>query len=334
MKPPGPALQAARVSGYLARTLRPAPPGFVFIEPTNRCNLSYPMCSRDPVKRPAGFMDMGAFDSIAEQLIAIRPPLVTLHLAGEPMLHPGLFDMVKRFSSAGIDTTFSTNGTLLAGTDPDVVFESGLTSMRFDFTPDRQRFEEIRRGASWESVRDGMAGLLAARRARGLCRPVIVLNDLGNGDCNRRTPREDWTGLFDGCVPDVIEPFQAHEWAGSFPENPHEDCPFELPARTGRPKACSLLWFSTVIAWDGRVLPCCRDLNAEHPLGAVSHTHTHTHKLLCRRSGVAGRIVRSGACTARDGSARSRFAAPAPGPGRRRVFSAAQSGSCAWLSAG
>ena len=232
---------------------------------------------------------------------------------------------MKRFSSAGIDTTFSTNGTLLGGTDPGVIFESGLTSMRFDFTPDRLRFEAIRLGASWESVREGMAGLLAARRARGMRYPVIVLNDLGNGDLTRRTSREDWTGLFDGCLPDVIEPFQAHEWAGSFSEDPHEACPFVLPARTGRPRACSLLWFSTVVTWDGQVLPCCRDLNAEHLLGAVSHTH----RLRCRRSGGAGRIVRSGACTARGGSARSLCAGPAPGPTRHRVFSGACSGSCA-----
>ncbi len=194
--------------------------------------------------------------------------------------------MVKRFSSAGIDTTFSTNGTLLGGTDPGVIFESGLTSMRFDFTPDRLRFEAIRLGASWESVREGMAGLLAARRARGMRYPVIVLNDLGNGDLTRRTSREDWTGLFDGCLPDVIEPFQAHEWAGSFSEDPHEACPFVLPARTGRPRACSLLWFSTVVTWDGQVLPCCRDLNAEHLLGAVSHTHTG-----CAAGDLAGRAV-------------------------------------------
>ncbi len=89
MSLPGLVLQAARGAGYLARALRTVPPGFIWIEPTNHCNLSCRMCSRDPVKRPAGFMDMGTFDSIAEQVLAFRPLLVTLHLAGEPMLHPG-----------------------------------------------------------------------------------------------------------------------------------------------------------------------------------------------------------------------------------------------------
>jgi radical SAM protein with 4Fe4S-binding SPASM domain len=36
------------------------------------------------------------------------------------------------------------------------------------------------------------------------------------------------------------------------------------------PNKCSRLWFNPVITWDGKVLPCCFDKNADHVMGDLN----------------------------------------------------------------
>jgi radical SAM protein with 4Fe4S-binding SPASM domain len=36
------------------------------------------------------------------------------------------------------------------------------------------------------------------------------------------------------------------------------------------PDNCARLWFNPVVTWDGKVLPCCFDKDAEHIMGDLS----------------------------------------------------------------
>jgi radical SAM protein with 4Fe4S-binding SPASM domain len=45
----------------------------------------------------------------------------------------------------------------------------------------------------------------------------------------------------------------------------------EYVVKNTLPDRCARLWFNPVITWDGKVVPCCFDKNAEHIMGDLNH---------------------------------------------------------------
>jgi radical SAM protein with 4Fe4S-binding SPASM domain len=44
----------------------------------------------------------------------------------------------------------------------------------------------------------------------------------------------------------------------------------EYVSRNRMPDRCARLWFNPVITWDGKVIPCCFDKDAEYIMGDLS----------------------------------------------------------------
>jgi len=81
----------------------------VFIEITNRCNLSCEFCA--PSKRPAHFMTAEEFHSLAKQ-VAELAGMASLHVLGEPFMHPELPAILSVCSALSLPINLVTNGTL------------------------------------------------------------------------------------------------------------------------------------------------------------------------------------------------------------------------------
>jgi radical SAM protein with 4Fe4S-binding SPASM domain len=45
----------------------------------------------------------------------------------------------------------------------------------------------------------------------------------------------------------------------------------EYVIKSSLPDRCSRLWFNPVITWDGKVVPCCFDKDAEHVMGDINN---------------------------------------------------------------
>ncbi|MEW6096603.1 MAG: radical SAM protein [bacterium] len=89
-------------------------PTVLQIELTNRCNLNCIMCPRQGMSRQVGDMSLELFKQIVEQLKG-KTELAILHLLGESLLNPHLFEMIDYCKEGGIMTVLSTNSTLLRG---------------------------------------------------------------------------------------------------------------------------------------------------------------------------------------------------------------------------
>ena len=92
----------------------------VYIEITNSCNLNCSFCNNN--KRVKKFMTVEQFNHIINE---IKPytDYIYLHVKGEPLLHPGLEEILQICSNNKIQVNITTNGTLLKQKE-DILFNS------------------------------------------------------------------------------------------------------------------------------------------------------------------------------------------------------------------
>jgi radical SAM protein with 4Fe4S-binding SPASM domain len=83
----------------------------IYIEITNRCNLSCSFCATS--LRPKAFMAPTNFQQLLQRITGYTDYL-SLHVLGEPLLHPDLSQFLDLCHHHGLSVNLSTNGTLLA----------------------------------------------------------------------------------------------------------------------------------------------------------------------------------------------------------------------------
>lgn len=204
------------------------------------------------------------------QLKELNPLVITLHLAGEPLLHPALPEMIEIASKNGIGTTLSTNGMLLTEKLSKDLINAGLISIRMDFSPNKEKFEFARSGADWAKVYNNIDSLLAFKKSKNLHFPVVKIQNIRftSGEEPERKELEELRALFKENPADEYFHFQAHSWGGKFAANLKKNPgTYKLSVKQNKYHPCSHLWNSFVITYDGKVVPCCRDLNNELIIG-------------------------------------------------------------------
>ncbi|UUX95068.1 radical SAM protein [Aquabacterium sp. J223] len=156
---------------------RPPLPAFAQVEPIGRCNLACRMCTVNERGDAVAELGLDRFDALLDQL----PGLQELHLQGlgEPMLHPGFFDMVRRAVARGIRVSANSNLTLLTERRARACVTSGLHTLSVSLDgATAATYEAVRRKASFAKVLRNLDRLVAERDAAGSAlevRGVMVL---------------------------------------------------------------------------------------------------------------------------------------------------------------
>ena len=83
----------------------------IYIEITNRCNLSCDFCPG--TRRPPRTMTPAEFRALAQKLRG-ETGYLYLHVLGEPLLHPQLPELLAIAGELGFRVCLVTNGTLLS----------------------------------------------------------------------------------------------------------------------------------------------------------------------------------------------------------------------------
>ena len=241
------------------------PPFFLWIEPTNACNLrciSCPQSLKEDKGIKKGFMSLDLCRKLIDEIRDFKPRGVTFHLAGESMLHPDLFRMIKLAKDANLFVMMATNATLLTDEKTKALIDSGLDLLRIDFSPDKKIFEKIRSGAEWEQVLRNIRNLLKFKAAnKSLCPAVSIINLSAENPVSFSRLRE----LFRDLPVDEIVGFKPHNWAGKFADSTMDSSFLPISKKSYFP--CFHLWSSLSIRWDGKVVPCCRDLQGDYVIG-------------------------------------------------------------------
>jgi len=246
-------------------------PSFLSFEPTNYCNLKCPACPSGSGKltREKGFADFELFKKIVDEnkkyLINIL-----LHFQGEPLMHDQIGEMINYARKNKIFTELSTNANLL----PDV-FDSLKNSL-----PDKLiiSFDGLtqdiyciyRKGGDINKVFKSLELLSGLSKKQ---RPFVELqflvfrhneNEISNLKKIKAKYKIDNLSLK---TAQICESSQIP----MLPKN-EKYSRYIVDEETFTPKSklhndCRRIVFGSVICWDGKLVTCCFDKNAEFVMG-------------------------------------------------------------------
>lgn len=249
-------------------------PSALSVELTNRCNLKCPECATgsEALKRPKGFIELSLVDTIVDSLK--RDLLsVNLYFQGEPMMHPQFFEITEK--CRGINGIVSTNGHFLTAEDCSKLARSGLKKIIVSFDGVSQSVYSVyRRGGDIGTVTEGLL-LLSEEVKKVRHSPRLELLFLyGKHNAHELKMAESFSksigASFKVKSMQVIHSENAALW---IPENGEKsryefkDGIFTL--KKSKSRGCLRAWTTPVVTWDGNVVPCCFDKDAQYVFGNI-----------------------------------------------------------------
>jgi len=250
-------------------------PVSIGIELTNYCNLRCPECVTGSGKltRSQGFMDIGLFKTVIKEL---SPYLynTNLYFQGEPMLHPQFFSFLE--NSRNTFTTVSTNGHYLSAENSEKIVKSGLNHLIISLDGmDQETYALYRKNGKLNTVIGGIKNAAEAK-IRFNSKIKLEIQFLVNKINEHQIPQ----------IKELAKSVGASLRLKSMQVNDIKEAGLWLPLngkfsryilvngeyviKSNLPDRCARLWFNPVITWDGKVLPCCFDKNADHIMGDLN----------------------------------------------------------------
>lgn len=271
-------LSSYYVSKYSRKPVQWGLPISISFEPTTSCNLRCPECPSGlrAFTRPTGMLQKDFFRDTIDQLYRDLFYLV-FYFQGEPYLNPGFLEMVQYAGSKGIYTATSTNAHYLTDENARKTVESGLDRLIISIDGTTQEvYQQYRIGGRLEKVLEGARNIVRWKKELGSRTPFIVFQFLVVKP-NEHQISEIKALAREIGVDDIwLKTAQVYDYAN----DPNQLIPTikqysryrknqqgEFEFRNALHNHCWRAWHATVITWDGLVVPCCFDKDAQHRLG-------------------------------------------------------------------
>ena len=255
-------------------------PVSISFEPTTSCNLRCPECPSGlrAFSRPTGMLKKGFFTETIDQLSKELLYLV-FYFQGEPYLNPDFLNMVQYASAQKIYTATSTNAHYLTDEKAKQTVESGLDRLiiSIDGTT-QQTYQQYRVGGNLDKVLKGAANIVKWKKELNSRTPFIIFQFLVVRHNEHQI--EDVKKLAKEIgVDDVwLKTAQVYDFENDpnnlIPTNNKysrykKEADGKMKFKGNNSNHCWRLWHDPVITWDGAVVPCCFDKDAQHKLGSL-----------------------------------------------------------------
>jgi radical SAM protein with 4Fe4S-binding SPASM domain len=245
------------------------------IELTNYCNLNCPECNSGSgiMTRDRGYISIELFEKIVTEL---GPYLYNLNLyfQGESMMHPQFFPVLEKCGD--IRTTLSTNGHFLSPENADKIVGSRLHTLIVSLDGmDQSAYSSYRVNGDFRTVIDGIRNISDSKK-KNSSRLKLVIQFLVNRNNEHQVEAvkkfaAEMKASLQLKSMQIINKDSHETWlpsSGKFRRYIKSNTEYAIKSRL--PDRCARLWFNPVITWDGKVVPCCFDKNADHVMGDMS----------------------------------------------------------------
>lgn len=271
-------LSSFYVSQLTGKPIQWGYPISISFEPTTSCNLRCPECPSGlrAFTRPTGMLENTFFRQTIDEMHKELLYLI-FYFQGEPYLNPAFLDMVRYASDKRIYTATSTNAHYLTKENAQRTVSSGLDRLIISIDGTTQEvYQQYRKGGHLEKVLQGARNIVEAKKEARSSTPLVIFQflvvkpnehqidevkalakEIGVDAVWFKTAQVyDYENDPNGLITtiDKYSRYKKDRNGKYFPKN-------KLANR------CWRLWHANVITWDGLVVPCCFDKDAQHQLG-------------------------------------------------------------------
>lgn len=249
------------------------------IEPTNHCNLKCPECPSGlgALTRPLGLLKVEDFKSWINQ-IKDTGFYVQLFFQGEPYINKNLSEMIRYAQQNKMYVSISTNGHFINENNIDKILESAPNKLIYSVDGlDEKTYQNYRIGGTFAQVDNALRSLVRRKRELNLKKPFIEFQFIVMKQNEHQLEEVKKYCKEIGVDKLVFKTMQISSYENALrflPENKKfrryliENNSFRIKNKIKN--HCFALWRTSVITWDGKVVPCCFDKDANYTLGTLN----------------------------------------------------------------
>ena len=252
----------------------------ISIEPTTSCNLRCPECPSGlrSFTRPVGMLDVELYHNTIDQSYKSSSYLL-LYFQGEPYLHPNFTELVNYASTKGLYTATSTNAHYLTDENSKKTIESGLDRLIISIDGTTQdTYESYRVGGNLTKVIEGTRNILKWKKKLKSKTPYVMFQFLVVKPNEHQIEEVKALGKELGVDKVAFKTAQLYDYKNGNSLMPTikkysrykqvADGTYQFKNKLKN--QCWKMWHSTVVTWDGTVVPCCFDKDGDHKQGSLA----------------------------------------------------------------
>ncbi len=252
------------------------------IEPTNRCNLNCPECPSGlgELTRPLGLLSFEKFKAWINQ-IKDHAFYVQLYFQGEPFINKDLPEMLNYAREQNVYTSISTNGLLLNEKNIKQILDSPPDKLIFSIDGlDEETYQNYRIGGKFEDVDKSFRMFMKEKKKRKQKKPFVEFQFIVMKQNEHQIDDVKKYAKELGVDKVALKTMQVSSYESALHYLPNnkkysrykiENGTFKIKKKLGN--RCFALWRTSVITWDGIVVPCCFDKDANYKLGNITQNN-------------------------------------------------------------
>lgn len=249
------------------------------IEPTNHCNLKCPECPSGlgSLTRPLGLMNENEFGLLINK-IKDTGFYIQLFFQGEPFINKNLYKMIRYAQNKKMYVSISTNGHFINEKNVDEVLQHAPDKLIYSIDGlDEESYQNYRVGGTFEQADKGLRLLVNRKSELKMRKPYVELQFIVMKQNEHQLNDVVKYGEDVGVNKVVFKTMQISSFENALkflPSNKkyrryilNND---SYKIKGGMKNHCFALWRTSVITWDGRIVPCCFDKDADFEIGILN----------------------------------------------------------------